>query len=159
MDTLVCANKPFVLYVDGRDYTSVLWYNNSLDLSDTIYSENLYWVDIINECGSIRDEVQITTENCDCEITVPTAFTPNEDMLNDQFYFKSSIDCSTTYYRLEIYDRWGTLMFISIDVNEGWNGYYNGKRCPIGVYTSKYNVKFKHDTQRRTIIKDLTIIE
>jgi gliding motility-associated-like protein len=37
---------------------------------------------------------------------------------------------------MTIYSRWGEQIFITTDINEGWDGTYQstGKKCPQGVY-------------------------
>lgn len=45
-------------------------------------------------------------------------------------------------YKLEIYDRWGELLFESKDVNIGWDGYYKGELCKSDVYIWKAKGKF-----------------
>jgi gliding motility-associated-like protein len=35
---------------------------------------------------------------------------------------------------LAIYNRWGQKVFETNDKSKGWNGYYNGKPAPPGVY-------------------------
>ncbi|MBN1415472.1 MAG: PKD domain-containing protein [Bacteroidales bacterium] len=45
-------------------------------------------------------------------------------------------------YRLEIYNRWGELIFVSEDVNKGWNGYVKGEPAKQDVYVWKVNVTF-----------------
>jgi gliding motility-associated-like protein len=67
---------------------------------------------------------------------VPTAFTPNHDGLNDFF---SSFGEFVESFRLDIYDRWGKLLFRSENVNEGWDGNLEGLPVPEGVYV--YRVK------------------
>jgi gliding motility-associated-like protein len=55
----------------------------------------------------------------DYGIYVPNAFTPNGDGLNDVFHPKGF---GITKYELNIYDRWGELMFHTTTFEEGWNG-------------------------------------
>ena len=45
-------------------------------------------------------------------------------------------------YKLEIYNRWGELIWVSEDVNKGWNGYVKGKPAKQDVYVWKVNVTF-----------------
>lgn len=52
---------------------------------------------------------------------VPNAFTPNEDMLNDDFRPRG-IGVDESKYHLYIYDRWGMLIFQSNDFYKGWDG-------------------------------------
>lgn len=37
-------------------------------------------------------------------------------------------------YRLEIFTKWGDCFFRSTDIEEGWDGTRNGRRCPAGAY-------------------------
>jgi hypothetical protein len=45
-------------------------------------------------------------------------------------------------YRLEIYNRWGELIYVSTDVNKGWNGYIKDTPAKQDVYVWKVNVTF-----------------
>ncbi len=69
---------------------------------------------------------------------VPSAFTPNGDQLNDIF---SSFGEFEESFSMEIYDRWGKLLFASTDKNTGWDGTVNGKPQPEGVYVYKIVVR------------------
>jgi PKD repeat protein len=45
-------------------------------------------------------------------------------------------------YRLEIYNRWGELIFTSDDVNRGWNGYIKGSPAKQDVYVWRVTATF-----------------
>ncbi len=66
-------------------------------------------------------------------LTAPTAFTPDGDNLNDLFILKGPVD-EIAQYSLNIYDRWGALVYKTEDLMEGWDGKINGKAAPAGVY-------------------------
>lgn len=51
---------------------------------------------------------------------VPNAFTPNGDGKNDIFYAYGD---EITEYHMNIFDRWGNLIFHSDDLTQGWNGH------------------------------------
>jgi gliding motility-associated-like protein len=34
----------------------------------------------------------------------------------------------------KIFNRWGQLVYETTNINEGWNGQFNGKPQPMGVY-------------------------
>jgi len=78
--------------------------------------------------------VNITFENCD--ITIPTAFTPDNNEANDSWEI---IDLDEVYKNnvVFIYNRWGTLLFQSepgqYDKNP-WDGTYQDKKLPVGSY-------------------------
>ena len=47
-------------------------------------------------------------------------------------------------YHLEIYNRWGVLVFESDDINIGWNGYINGKPAKQDVYVWRAKGRFSN---------------
>jgi len=46
-------------------------------------------------------------------------------------------------YEFLIYNRWGNLVFVSKEVQRGWDGYYNDKLCSQDVYIWKIRCKYK----------------
>ena len=69
---------------------------------------------------------------------IPTGFSPNGDGNNDIFNIYGIAEAKT--YELEIYNRWGELIFRSIDKTKGWDGIYNDVPAPVGVYAYRYNI-------------------
>jgi len=56
---------------------------------------------------------------------VPNCFTPSGDSLNDWFY-PQGINWDPNYFEMYIFDRWGNIMFRSLDINnKKWNGTFN----------------------------------
>ncbi|MEM1135739.1 MAG: gliding motility-associated C-terminal domain-containing protein [Bacteroidota bacterium] len=66
------------------------------------------------------------------ELLAPEAFTPNDDGLNDTFFLRGQL---ITNYKLQIFSRWGELIFTSDDIEEGWDGTFNGNEVPVGPYS------------------------
>ena len=70
-------------------------------------------------------------------IAVPTAFTPNEDKVNDGLYVRGKEGTKILVYR--VYDRWGELLYEAHnfkinDSNFGWDGTFKGQPMTSGVY-------------------------
>jgi gliding motility-associated-like protein len=66
------------------------------------------------------------------DIYVPTAFTPNNDGLNDKFFpFPVGVK-KINYFR--VYNRWGQLMFSTTKLLDGWDGRFGGIKQGSGVY-------------------------
>jgi gliding motility-associated-like protein len=64
---------------------------------------------------------------------MPNAFTPDGNGLND--VFKPATQRNTLEpYLLQVYNRWGQLIFSSSDPDRGWDGTFNGKPCSTGNY-------------------------
>lgn len=59
----------------------------------------------------------------DINCFIPNSFTPDYDGLNDRFFpVFSPFGLDPKSYLLEIYNRWGQLIFSSTDHTEGWDG-------------------------------------
>jgi gliding motility-associated-like protein len=67
---------------------------------------------------------------------IPSAFTPNNDELNDTWMIKSEYIQSI---KGEIYDRWGGKVYSFTSMDEVWDGTSAGLPCPYGVYT--FNIR------------------
>jgi gliding motility-associated-like protein len=64
----------------------------------------------------------------------PNAFSPDGSGINDTFNLYFTYE---TIFRLEIYNRWGEMVFVSEDSKAGWDGTYSGKPAQSDVYTWK----------------------
>lgn len=67
----------------------------------------------------------------DFTIWVPNAFSPNGDGLND--YFETPW-IGVKEFHVQIYDRWGMLIYESFDPSFRWWGIFQGKDCQEGAY-------------------------
>ena len=77
------------------------------------------------------DEISIKVFN-EIAIYIPTAFTPNNDALNDILKPTYIGIRKLSYFR--IFNRWGQLVFSTNDMSKGWDGHVNGFRQQTGVY-------------------------
>ncbi|GAB3718239.1 hypothetical protein GCM10027592_60970 [Spirosoma flavus] len=64
-------------------------------------------------------------------IYVPDVFTPNNDGVNDAL---SVFLNNVASFSLKIYNRWGSLLFMSSDPENKWDGTFNGNPCATGDY-------------------------
>jgi gliding motility-associated-like protein len=70
---------------------------------------------------------------------VPNTFIPDEDGKNDLFIAETSFEILD--WDFKVFNRWGECVFITENVEEGWDGMYNGKPCQDGVYT--YKIRYR----------------
>lgn len=123
----------FTWYSDAA-LTQQLAVGGSLTPSATTGSTTYYVTETISGCEGPATNVVITIN--DCEIALPTAFTPNGDMVND---FWEIVDMDQVYPSnvVYVYNRWGNLVYES---NKGsyasrpWDGTYNGDKLPVASY-------------------------
>ncbi len=97
-----------------------------------------------------RDELYtlntLTKEGCDNhsqvyikrykgpDIYIPNAFTPNGDMVNDEFRVVPIGIKSFGY--LVIYNRYGEIVFRTTDQHQGWDGTYKGAKLNTGTFVA-----------------------
>jgi gliding motility-associated-like protein len=130
-DTTVCNTQKLLLDATypGSTY---LWQDGSTGSQFQVSAAGQYSVAVSNLCGTTDQSVVVKYENCACQISVPNAFTPNNDGLNDVFIPK--FICSLTNYSCRIFNRWGQLIFESRNTGQGWNGYFQNQIQPSGTY-------------------------
>jgi gliding motility-associated-like protein len=93
---------------------------------------------------------------------VPNAFTPDNDLFNQTFQpiFTSGYD--PTDYSLQIFNRWGEIIFESKNTEIGWDGSYGkNHEIPIvqdDVYTWKINFKTSKNDERKDFVGHVTLI-
>lgn len=126
----ICGSTSSIIITTDSGYNNYVWNNNSNNLSLTVNQPGVYWVEVTdsNNCKG-RDSINILP----CEnVFFPNAFTPNNDGLND--VFKPTVFGTLADYRLNVYNRFGQLIFQTSDVTRGWDGTLSGVRQPGDVY-------------------------
>lgn len=90
---------------------------------------------VTHQSGCIDTIAQTIDINPQVSYWLPNAFTPNNDNKNDVFQGKG-IYTGMIDFQLEIYNRWGQIVFTTNDPTESWNGQYQntGKLAMNGVY-------------------------
>lgn len=68
---------------------------------------------------------------CEFITYIPTAFTPNNDGINDYFSFVNKYDVPC---RLRIYSRWGEVIYVEESIKPAWSGKSDNFNYPVGVY-------------------------
>lgn len=128
-------------YWEFSDFTSK---NNSSTAVDPVHTYEylgMYpaWLVATNIYGckdTLKKNIEVLN---DVGIYIPNAFTPDNNGLNESFYPKGYGIKAEDKYKLEIFDRWGELIFSSSELQKGWNGRVKGteKIAEEGVYIYK----------------------
>ncbi|MDR2963651.1 MAG: gliding motility-associated C-terminal domain-containing protein [Bacteroidales bacterium] len=117
---------------DGVQYmwTPMIWIENAYSHRATANPQQSYsyTVHATDQYGCENtDTIHLQVVEWDCSkefIFVPTAFTPNNDGVNDLFEIKSG---AISELEFAIYDRWGEKLFETTNLNAQWDGKYKGK--------------------------------
>jgi gliding motility-associated-like protein len=91
-----------------------------------------YLLKVSNQQGCVGYDTLNVKYYLGPDIYVPNAFTPNGDGQNDRFRFIPVGIVQYDYFR--IYDRWGQLVYSSVDFRIGWDGSVNGHPAAAGTY-------------------------
>lgn len=138
-DKEICPGQQIVLNPNATGFAlQYHWQDGSSQPVYTATAVGDYSVSVSNQCGTASEDIII--EQGACKVYLPTGFTPNGDGLNDQFTITGQ-----TYVKeflLQVYNRWGQLVFASADATHGWDGMYKGMHQPPGVYI--YKVRFTY---------------
>ena len=137
-DTTICINETLLLNATNPEST-YLWQDGSTQSYYQVIKQGVYTVSVINSCGISSASVTVETKNCDCKFYIPSAFTPNNDGINDAF--QPSGECVLSNYELRIYNRWGQLVYESSNALQGWDGTLKGEPQPVGIYV--YQLSYK----------------
>ncbi len=134
------------------------WNTGATGLSILVQDTGIYTV-LIHAPGIFcyqQDTFVIAEKLCpppeEVSFTLPNIFTPNDDGLNDQFEAITKGDYDDFY--IDIYNRWGRLVFESRDTRFQWDGKdKQGQLCPDGVYfyIARTTVKGTYQDYRGTV--------
>lgn len=136
-DTIIYYGEAALLDADGGvDYswspsTGLDDPNSETPLAAPLVT-TVYTVTVTTEIGCVFTD-QVTVEvSSDAMVGIPTAFSPNEDGTNDMFLPFVRGDVSV--WDLQVFNRWGEVVFATNDFTKGWNGKVEGDDQPIGTY-------------------------
>ncbi|MES2627879.1 MAG: T9SS type B sorting domain-containing protein, partial [Bacteroidota bacterium] len=106
------------------------------------------WLYVNSAHGCSDSVLHYLTVNDEFTLYIPTSFSPDNDGIND-LWFPVMGSLKSDKYQLDIYNRWGELIFSSKDPGEGWNGSYMGESVKPDVYAFKlrYSPEGQSETQ------------
>lgn len=114
------------------------------DPSDTI--EYTYTLKVMDSNGcSSYDTITITVDFVCAEVFVPSAFSPNKDGNNDVLYVRGGFCIKEMKFL--IFDRWGEVVFQTLDPYEGWKGEFRNNDANSAVYHYSLNATMLDGTE------------
>jgi len=107
-----------------------------------------YWYQISYNGCIEGDTMDVSGPFADNMLWVPSAFTPNGDGKNDVFI---PVGSDIQKFEMEIFNRWGKLIYQTNDFTSGWDGRVNYSLAQMGVYT--YKIEYSTSCSEYSAIK------
>ncbi|WP_018344863.1 T9SS C-terminal target domain-containing protein [Cytophaga aurantiaca] len=146
LDTSIVIGDVIPLPVNGQPYYKYLWtptaglscltcnYPTVQPLEDIIYTLNVKdRRDCYNENYTYNIKIKPETF-----VKFPTMFTPNGDGNNDVIFVKGW--GIKDLLEFQIFNRWGQLIYSNTNINDGWDGTFNGILQNTDIYVYKVKV-------------------
>ena len=155
-DTSICA--PASIRINTLwPASQYLWQDGSTQSFYDVTQSGDYSVKLTDRYGCTKsDAIKVTVENCSvCDLYIPSAFTPNNDGLNDVFsVLPKCQNVALQNFRFKIYNRWGQLIYTTNDINQCWDGTSKNQPQSAGLYVYYLEYQFK---QNPLIVKKGTV--
>ena len=157
-DYLIQSGETVTLTATGNG--TIVW--NTGDAVSTNVSPTAtttYTATMTDVNGCIDTDDAIVTIEIDCgELFIPTAFSPNGDVVNSSFRIKINPDC-VKEMNLKVFDRWGEIVFETTSPDGSWDGKFKGKELDSGVFVYVLEIMLDTDTELQKFKGNLTLIK
>jgi len=140
------------------------WWNGQTSGTTLANEAGPVWLVATNHCETLRRDATVEWTETDADksyMYVPNVFAPNgEEAENTVFRPIFARGLTLLDYRLEIYDRWGNLLFQSTQAEAGWEGSFHRRMMIPGVYVWHVEAKLAFCGRNITVKKygDVTIV-
>ena len=141
---LAIVNPTNALMVFDTDSSCILFYQSSV-------SDWYSMCDYPRTCRSQGDP--------DAVIFAPNSFTPDNDGLNDTWFPTHSSSIDEDFFEVQIFDRWGEMIFDANDFSKVWDGTYKGRECQVGTYSYRIYYKRKYSEERHAVVGHISLIK
>lgn len=132
----ICDDQKELVRLDaGEGFTSYKWMptGDSTQWIDVAAIDE-YFVIVKDFRGCSGNDGTRVKRRCPVMVYFPNAFTPNGDGLNDEY---EPAGKDVTSFEMTIYNGWGQAIFYTNAIGKKWDGTFNGKISPLGVYIYK----------------------
>ena len=157
-DTVICWED--IINLDAENAgAAYAWQDGSTDETFTVTGPGQFTVTVtdVNNCSST--DAIVVSQGCSQDIYIPNAFSPNGDGMNDEY---NVIEFNNTIinYEMQIFNRWGELVFSTDDFSIGWNGTYRGKDAEMATYVRviTYDLPVNGSLQQVILKGNVTLI-
>jgi gliding motility-associated-like protein len=136
-NSFFCETHETMLEAQG-DMAEYVWSTGELGPTIEVTEPGIYSVTGSNDFCSVS--AQFTIPYCDFTVYIPNTITPGTpDGLNDFLSLNDYVKPEILSFEILIYDRWGGIVFASVDKDFQWDGRVHGKLLQNVIYTYVIN--------------------
>jgi gliding motility-associated-like protein len=136
----ICQYEKMTIGAVGS-FASYMWSTGGIQPAITINAPGLYTLTVKNADGCTgSDSIYIFQKDCVAGVFIPSAFTPNGDSKND--VFKAIVHGNLVSFRLQIFSRFGVLVFSATDPQKSWDGKFKGAVLPTSSFIWQCSYQF-----------------
>jgi len=149
-DTLICEGEQLLL--QPGSFSVYKWQDNSNNPSFNVVKTGNYAVQVTDVNGCVAtDNIQVTVDCSD--VFFPTAFTPDGNGINDFFGPIGNVGVLRNY-RMQVYNRYGQVVFETNNPLKKWDGRINGFLATgTFVYYAQYSIAGRRNAyQKGTLV-------
>lgn len=149
-DLVVELGDSILLEVQSNTFIdSLIWSNPSIHGMNPVYSptsSGVLELVAMDENGCMATDQIIIEVERNRPVFIPTAFSPNNDTVNDVFMIYSG-NAVASIKSFRVFDRWGSLLFERNDIqannpDDGWDGYFRNNLMKPGVFVYYAEIEF-----------------
>ncbi|MEO6355271.1 MAG: T9SS type B sorting domain-containing protein, partial [Ferruginibacter sp.] len=142
----ICQYEKMTIGAVGS-FASYLWSTGEIQPAITINAPGLYTLTVKTADGCAgSDSMYIFQKDCLAGVFIPSAFTPNGDSKND--VFKAIVHGNLVSFRLQIFSRFGVLVFSATDPQKSWDGKFKGAVLPTSSFIWQCSYQFAGQSAR-----------
>ena len=137
------------------EMSNFLWSTGETTPQITVNQGGTYFVTVSD--GNCVSAGMVSIPSCDCQLYLPNAITPTDvNGINDYFSVPLFSQGQIREFKIEIYSRWGELVFRSDDKNFRWHGDVNGKVKTENTYS--YVIFWTNSTGKKCSVTGIVTV-
>ena len=140
--TIASIMKPVIFFQNYSIGATVNYWNfgdntpvsNSISPQHTFQAVGTYIIQLIteNQFGCMDTAYSQITIRDEYTLYSPNAFNPNSTIPENRTFMPIGYGVDPDNYHFIIYDRWGSKVYETFDLDHPWNGVINGKKVVAG---------------------------
>ena len=150
-DSTVCEQLLPIIIEPQSDFTNEFTLNgNSASTFEINQAGNFQIATQIENC-TFSENFNLTIAPCEVDIYLPTSFSPNNDGIND---FYEPLGNEFEGQQLQVFDRWGSLIFQTNDPPFAWDG----SDLDLGLYVVTFSYLNLKNLQSEVVSADVMVV-